>query len=1642
MSHEDEDGGPEYLGIDTMDSGDVPLPAPKAATAPTMDSGTGVADSEAKPAPRPGTVIANRYRLVEELGRGGMGSVFRAEHVQTGGFVAVKLLHSDANSVRFELEARNAAALSHPNTVRIIDYGDDAGLRYLVMEFLQGRALSDLFAEGPLPWERVIRITTQVLKALWEAHDLGIVHRDIKPANILVTSQAGTEDFVKVVDFGISRALDTSGADTQGVVGSPLVMAPEQWNEDAITPQTDLYALGCTVYMLLAGRAPFLADTVGALALEHVCGTPDRLERLVSEDTPTALVDWVERALEKDPDRRHPSARHALEALEPLLTMGLQTSESRRTESAEALPDRPYRHLEPFTRAHTPVFFGRSRKVRQLHAAVTDEGGPPIVLLYGPSGVGKSSLLDAGLQPRLVGTHDVLYARRNPKVGLLPQLEEFLEVKQGRLRTAWLNLEAESGRPLVIILDQVEEVYTQPGPDGADEFPRFIEALQRTFALRSGRPRGRLVLSFRKEWLAELEQILGSAGLAFTRFGVASLNRQEVLEVIRGPTSTAQLRKAYQLDFEDGLPERIADILLRDHHSALAPTLQVLLTKLWETTAPTWNEAADAYVRRFTHAALDALVEEGLFLADFVDAKLSELEAWKPDVVQSGLLLDVLVQHTTAAGTAKSITGETLTNAYPHMTDTLPELMQRCKDAYLLAGDLRSTGTHLAGASRLAHDTLAPLVRQRFEDSNLPGQRAARILQARALDWRDGQVAEPLDPHDLALVERGSNGTRAWTDDHRRLIDASRERRERVERGRRLLRALAIVVGLVIAGLGAYAWQQSGEATDAAREADDAKELAVKREQETREVLAVSQTANMVAKYYSEREGAQRLPLALLAVQAYRRHVERPLANTSQLYQALLESANPDNLPRAVPAHPEGVGPVAFIGEDHVVTTGADSKVKLWALGRWDAPVASHKLPSMPTCLSANTKGQVVVGTRDGAIYLFAKGFALREPRLLGKVELVADVDISTDGTRVVAASHPKPSYALVWQVDSDAEPRRFALARQAYSVRLSPDGTLMVVGSRARTAMFDLSTGKRTQVRVDHNEPIRQIHFTADGKHVATAGAEGRIQFRQTADLAQYRTYGVPGSMNRLHGFDMSADGRVLVAGYEDGRVQLWDPDAPRGEPRLLGRPQFASYHLQVSPSGRWVAEAGNDGNLRLWDLNRRDDTRLVGFMHPSDVSMMHDGSTLIAGSFGHVYRVARDRRSFQSYIDKMFEPEPALPTDSPGRKFAKQYVKMLNEAMVVDDFYMRRWFDPNKDLKAHETNQILGQLSQVYAPLRFVGQGRQAEDKVAEFLMDAAGKRVLFVVKWITLENGEHRMTRIVFNSAAGEDYCIAYSPGDRIATGGLDGIVRVYDGSQSDPRPRRLKGHAKKPVTAVAFSNDGNRMASGTEHGEVLLWDLAAPNTPPRRLAMRAMQIHELSFRAGDGELAAAVADGELVVWDLATGDGKPKHVVKQKEPSASVGYSADGKKLVVASGKMLTLRDADDPTRVLQTLSGHLDLVIDARFTADGNTIASASLDGTIRVWDLTRPEQPPEVMAGHEREMVGLAIDPKTQRPITAAKGHPGEMRWWPSMATLADRVCANAWRNMTLDEWHALVGADIPYAKTCPKLPVPETKAP
>ena len=506
------------------------------------------------------------------------------------------------------------------------------------------------------------------------------------------------------------------------------------------------------------------------------------------------------------------------------------------------LPQSPFLNLARFEYCHAPVFFGRGSEIRDVFRKVTSPAVPPLILLFGKSGVGKSSILEAGVQPRLAAAgYDISTQRRDRNIGLTETLLRCFE-PEGiglSLNEAWHAREGSLGKRTIAIVDQVEEVFTQPNGDLPGELTEFLVAIRDAFKDRAQRPQGKVILSFRSEWLAEIEDVCLELRIPHTKVCLERLSHSGVAEAVSSASQDSALVQRYGLSIDPELSSMIADDLLEDPETPVAPTLQVLLTKMWNIA-----EAQQPGRPHFSVQLYQDLKRRGILLDDFLDEQIELIRSRHPADVDSGLLLDLLARHTTDLGTAKQQSVPELNRIYAHCQSRIDDVLQSCEDQYLLSS-IRTRNEEKR--TRLTHDTLAKHVRVRYEKSDLPGQRARRILDNRSVDWVDGKQGEPLDANDLRVVEHGANGTRSANETESRLIDFSRKHQARAKYWRSFFRTLGYVaIGLIVlsAAVSFFFWLDAKAAKELAegnaKEVSEQKKIVVEEKKSVVRQLAIA----------------------------------------------------------------------------------------------------------------------------------------------------------------------------------------------------------------------------------------------------------------------------------------------------------------------------------------------------------------------------------------------------------------------------------------------------------------------------------------------------------------------------------------------------------------------------------------------------------------------------------------------------------------------------------------------------------------------------------------------------------------------------------------------------------------------------------
>ncbi len=460
------------------------------------------------------------------------------------------------------------------------------------------------------------------------------------------------------------------------------------------------------------------------------------------------------------------------------------------------LPKEPFRYLHWYGPAEAEVFFGRNSLIRQIFSALIDENSPHLTLVYGASGVGKSSLIRAAIASRLHGTHIVVHAQCNANTEAFATLTNALGTSHD------VDL-----LKRLVILDQLDEALIG-SPQSSDnilsnlalELAKIIETQSKT----------RVIILFRSEWLAQIRSRFDEYALARHEFHIERPGREDIRSIVRGIASTPRLRSFYRAEVDEQLGDSIADDLLSDPNSPITPLLSIVMTKLWA------NSQLEDGSRRLSNEKYAQQMRERISLRGFIDEQLLSLSLLRSKDIENGLVTSVLFELTTPEGTARSVSLADLRKKF-QLLDAGEESKSYI-DGVLL--DISKFSLcHLESRQdgkdvmyRLAHDTLAPIVREDFFRSSLPGQRAERILRTRARD-HDQEVFTPLDDADLILVEKGLGGMRALSTMETTILAKSRVESHKRAMHRRAFKISAALASVMIVTLGLISvvlWQIAG----------------------------------------------------------------------------------------------------------------------------------------------------------------------------------------------------------------------------------------------------------------------------------------------------------------------------------------------------------------------------------------------------------------------------------------------------------------------------------------------------------------------------------------------------------------------------------------------------------------------------------------------------------------------------------------------------------------------------------------------------------------------------------------------------------------------------------------------------------------
>ncbi|MEM7530830.1 MAG: pre-peptidase C-terminal domain-containing protein [Chloroflexota bacterium] len=1235
------------------------------------------------------------------------------------------------------------------------------------------------------------------------------------------------------------------------------------------------------------------------------------------------------------------------------------------------LPEQPFRHLNFFTVEDAEIFFGRGHQIRHLYDLVTTPDSAPIILFYGESGVGKSSMLAAGFLPRLQH-HTIHYVRRDQALGLTETLTQTLWAEESlpqsldveTIVNRWHELEQQPDgadtKPLIIILDQVEEIFTRPNSEQPQELADFLAVLNALFAQRSQRPQGKLILGFRKEWLADIEDAMKAQRLPRAKLFLARLNRAGIMEAVTGVARSTRLQTRYHLSVESGLAEIIADDLLEDPDSPVAPTLQILLTKMWSQATMVNHDQP-----MFDIALYQSLKREGLLLSDFLQQQLDKLYEWRAEVVDSGLALDVLAAHTTSQGTVNHYTETKLLEMYHHLKSDIPALVQKCEELYLLFNPSKHQ-TNQPKASRLAHDALASLTRQRYEESDKPGQRARRILDTRVAEWvdEDGELMEgnPLDEGDLGLVEAGLTGTRHLTPLEQQLLHASRDaqaRRERERKRQRRIRRGLVVLVMVAAVVSFFLWQQSDDlrrVADAQREdaevlqkeAEEQRAIAVEHSKSAEEQRFEAETQTTKAEAQTELAQAQsRRALSenlasqsRLLIQTAQERGDLPLilardavlldpsANANQaLYLALTHQRWQRTLP-TVNHHQGSIATLVFSPDQKSIASGGyDGTIRLWSIDNMDQPTILFGHADWVTSISYSPDGTTIVsGSDDKTVRVWNVASGQQIDQLDNHDDFVRAVSYSPDGKHIASAGWDNS--IRVWDISKKKTVHKFYEEDGINTMVYSPDGAYLATGGyHNKLYIWDVENEEIVMEFSGHDDIIKSISYSPDGTHIASASNDHTVRIWDVGSGAEVLQF--PMQTSPVRAVSYSPNGRHLIAGNRNGVVLVWDIETQEEVANFPGH-TFGVNALSVSQDGQYIAVGSAENSVKIWDVIRKQ----AVFRSSSESSLV---STLSASPDGRTI------------------------------------------ASGGSDGMIRIWDS--------DTGQMIAQLA-----------GHDGWVQSVSFSPDGTH----------LVSGGDDRIVR-VWHVASGEEVTslrghsevvtsVAYSPdGALIVSGGRDDTIRLWN-IDSDEEIAQFTGHSNA-VQTVSYSPDGTHIASGSFDKTIRIWDIAN-RKEIARFEGHTDIVWSVAYSPDGTQLASSSRDHTVRIWDIeknadkridantgtntgtdtGTNTGTDTYIstsatilARHRGEVYTVMYSPDGRYIVSGGDEAIRLWDAAKAEQVAR-LSGHEAKVRAVAYSADGKSIVSGSYDSTIRIWD-ARTAQTSTTFSRHSDDVNAIVHSP-------------------------------------------------------------------
>jgi WD40 repeat protein len=1061
-------------------------------------------------------------------------------------------------------------------------------------------------------------------------------------------------------------------------------------------------------------------------------------------------------------------------------------------------PQYPYIGLRPFDRGDARIFFGRNKDILALLTLIESETADQIILLSGQSGVGKSSILKAGVTTRLEKTWPIHFIGPQVGIPLMTTIQRGLS-----------NIPATNDKQL-IVFDQVEEIFTIAGERANSKKQGLGETIKEWIDQNH---KAKFILSYRKEYSAELELSLTTSGLNFTKVYLSPLDPMGVQEAIVGIMTDSVARIKYRLTIDKRVKDNIVAVISQDKESNIAPALQVLLRRLWDIAVAESEE---------TRVINEAVYEKinGILLEDFLKEQIQVIRKSYPQFVESGLILDILEYFVTADSTADRHSWSEIASRYGHIPD-VKAYVEVLKDSYLLTdvpGD--------SAAVRLTHDALAPLVLQLFHNSNYPGQIARRILEFRShKEMFVGDNEWYLTAGEDDIIEAGKAGMRACPAGELELIIKSKERRlkeeqvikdlknieEKSRRERRRTKKIlvwgSISVVFVVLVLGFV--QQSITATQ--------ERVRKSASLSTESILGVGQDLNrsfetaMRALSYDSNSFARN---ALFSAYDYKPFFYKDSVYFSPFYRIIDSSGKFGEGPYTAVFSPDGRFIIAPGRRD-----GHAATLVVYDLnGRVVRKLTGHEDDIQK--IDIRERQMVSVGW-DGKAILWniagePKNWKMSRTILRGDEQL-GSVAFSHDGSKVLIGGDNAYLY------DSSGNLiHLFKTKKSPDGVAFSADGKYLCIGDGSKAEVYDSEFHMVSEL-VGHDLDIRDVHFSPVEDLIVTASNDQTARIWNVSGTLISTLYG---HADEVRSAEFSNDGKYIVTSSNDDKIDLWSVK------RHALLTEFIGYQSDVSdchfsPGSMSLVSAGGDGTVRLWDIRQKP---VQTFRHYSK-GVKH---ACFSSSNSFLAMATQDSLYIWNVTGK--RPDTVVAMVVGGIDFSSD-----SSLLLLSGKNLLKW-----DLR-HRPVKIRTFQESVYA-VKAIGADKIAvSSRDSLILLNANGDKI----DGISVSG----QINLIQASNSGNSFIVA--AGDLLS----DRLILWIPGRQ----PKTLYDDHEKYVQSAAISSDGSEIAIGQFGGDVKIVDSAGKVTGTINTGLKLVDINAVGFSTSNDLFV--LMEGDLVLYDRA-------------------------------------------------------------------------------------------------------------------------------------------------------------------------------